>query len=110
MCTDAPDDVARYATSGGVRRKLVGTQTAPNIQAANIDSSTALELRACSKIRSPCRTPRAARAPAAAWTRALNSAQVQVVSRQISAGRYGNRRAVWISRCARLAVGISGEA
>jgi hypothetical protein len=35
---------------------------------ANIDSSTALELRACTRIRSPCFTPSFARAPAAAWT------------------------------------------
>ncbi len=98
ICTDAPEDVARYATSGGVRRKLVGTQTAPNIQAANMDSSTALELRAWRRIRSPCRTPCFARAPAAAWTRALKSDQVQVVSRQMTAGRSGNRRAVWISK------------
>ena len=53
MWTVAPEDCARYATSGGVRRKFVGTHTAPSIQAENMVSSTALELRACSRIRSP---------------------------------------------------------
>ena len=110
ICTAAPDDVARYATSGGVSRKFVGTHTAPSIHDANIVSSTALELRACSSTRSPCRTPRAASAPAAAWTRAENSAQVQVRSRQMIAGRSGKRRAVCSSRCARLLVGISAAA
>ena len=39
MCTAAPEDAARYATSGGVRRKLVGTHTAPALHAAHIVSS-----------------------------------------------------------------------
>ena len=48
ICTAAPEDCARYATSGGVSRKFVGTHTAPSIHDANIVSSTAFELRACS--------------------------------------------------------------
>src|SRR4051794_37249260 len=110
ICTVAPEDCARYATSGGVSRKFVGTQVAPIIQLANIVSSTALELRACSRIRSPCCTPDAASAPAAAWTRSRNEAQVQVVSRQMIAGRSGKRRAVWSSIEARLLVGIMASA
>src|ERR1700733_1639038 len=98
----APEAVARYATSSGISRKLVGTQTAPRRNAANIDQNISSQFLECTRMRSPLTTPRAASAAANAETFASISRQVQQRSPQMKPRRSPCRRAFWVRKCARF--------
>src|SRR6266568_1676418 len=98
----APEAVASQATSSGIRRKLVGTQTAPSRKAANIDQNISTQFLECTRMRSPLAMPRAASAAASAETRRSISRQVQDFSPQIKPTRSPCRRAFWVRRCARF--------
>ena len=80
----APLDEARYATSGGARRKLVGTHTQPRRKAAQQLSNIAGLLRECTRMRSPFFRPSARSAAVMAATRCSISPQVQSRSPWIS--------------------------
>src|SRR5450631_4090540 len=87
-----PEAVARYATSSGISRKLVGTQTAPNRNAANIDQNISSPFLEWTRIRSPLAMPRAASAAASAETWPSISRQLQDLSPQIKPTRSPCRR------------------
>src|SRR6266480_697925 len=98
----APEAVASQATSSGIRRKLVGTQTAPSRKAENIDQNISSQFLEWTRMRSPLAIPRAASAAASAETRRSISRQVQDRSPQIRPTRSPCRRAFWVRRCARF--------
>src|ERR1700730_18414283 len=98
----APEAVARYATSSGINLKLVGTQTAPSRNAANIDQNISSPFLEWTRMRSPLTMPRAARAAASAETSPSISRQFQDRSPQIKPTRSPWRRALWVTRCARF--------
>src|SRR5262249_20994309 len=98
----APEAVASQTTSSGIRRKLVGTQTAPSRKAANIDQNISSQFLECTRMRSPFPIPRAASAAASAVTCASISRQLQDLSAQMKPARLACRREFWVSACARF--------
>src|SRR6266436_4690341 len=98
----APEAVASQATSSGISLKLVGTQTAPSRNAANIDQNISSQFLECTRMRSPLAMPRAASAAASAVTSPSISRHVQDRSPQIRPTRSPCRRAFWVRRCARF--------
>ena len=93
----APEAVARYATSSGISLKLVGTQTAPSRNAANIDQNISSQFLECTRMRSPLTMPLAARAAASAETWPSISRQFQDLSPQMKPARSPWRRAFCVS-------------
>src|ERR1700743_1784086 len=85
-----------------MRRKLVGTQTAPRRKVANIDQNISSQFLECTRMRSPLTMPRAASAAASAETCPSISRQVQDLSPQMKPKRSPCRRAFWVKRCARF--------
>src|SRR5450631_2333457 len=94
--------MARYATSSGISLKLVGTQTAPSRNAANIDQNISSQFLEWTRTRSPLPMPRAASAAASDKTRASISRQVHDLSPQTKPTRSPCRRAFCGTRCARF--------
>ena len=94
----APEAVARYATSSGIRRKFVGTQTAPSRKAANIDPNIASQfLRMHQDAVALADAARGAAPPPGAETRRRSRASVQVRSPQTKPGAVAGRRAFCVS-------------
>src|SRR5258705_13633847 len=98
----APEAVASQATSSGISRKLVGTQTAPSRNAANIDQNISSQFLEWTRMRSPLAMRRPASAAASAETRPSISRQVQDFSPQLRPTRSPWRRAFCVTRCARF--------
>src|ERR1700676_5694030 len=98
----APEAIASQATSSGSSLKLVGTQTAPSRNAANIDQNISSQFLECTRMRSPLTMPRATSAAASAETRRSISRQVQDRSPQMKPTRSPWRRAFWVRKWARF--------
>ena len=94
--------LAITVTSDGVSRQFVGARIAPMRQVANMAWTSSTWLALCSSTQSPARTPRAVSSRASALTPASSCRQVHRRSPWTIASWSGSRRAVWVSRVARL--------
>ena len=88
---------ARYATSSGIRRKLVGTQTAPSRNAANIEKNISSQFLEWTRMRSPLRCRARARRPPAP-KRAARLRQVQDFSPQMKPDAVAVAAGFWVMR------------